>query len=215
MINSEDFRKACGTFDSAKCAAMLNGLLGTEMSSSPFILEEHVRQSGCLIQPRIKKEDEVRRAQFLTYCRSEITNSRDSELLDRFEQHVKHAELLEQGYRAILETLKNSPAGQLPPANQIWAAVGRAIREIVVLEEQIKKTASVQEDFFDPVGAKVKREGAPDIDPDFVVSTVTNVLGSTIMMLAHENGWIQNKRLTLPGFLATDEQTLLQAGSTA
>ena len=215
MINSDDFRRACGTFDSAQCAAMLNGIPAAEAASSPFVLEEHVRQSGCLIQPRIKPENEARRVQFVVYCRTELAKSGDADLVARFEQHLKHAELLERGYRAILDSLKNSRAGQLPPATQVWAAIGRAVREIVVLDEQIKKTASVHEGFFDPVGAKVKRDGAPDIDADFVVNTVANVLGSTIMMLAYENGWIQNKRLTLPDLVAADEPTLLQAGSTA
>lgn len=187
----------------------------SEASSSPFVLEEHVRQSGCLIQPRIKTGDKERRVQFVTYCRAELAKSADADLAARFEQHVKDAELLERGYRAILESLKSSPAGRHPPALQVWAAMGRAVREIAVLNEQIKKTASVQKGFFDPVGAKVKREGAPDISADFVVNTATNVLGSTIMMLAYENGWIQNKQLILPAQVAIDEPTLLEAGSTA
>jgi hypothetical protein len=212
MINSENFRKACGSFDSAKCTAMLGGLAVAESSKT---IEEHVRQSGCLIQPRIKPEDAKHREQFIAYCRAEIAKAGDADLIGRFDKHLADAQLIERAYREILDTLKSTQAGQLPPATQVWAAIGRATREIAVLNEQIKKTASLQEGFFDPIGAKVKREGAPDIDADFVVNTATNVLGSTIMMLAYENSWIQSKQLTLPAQVAIDEPTLLQAGSTA
>lgn len=212
MINSDDFRKACGTFDSAKCVAMLKDLEAAEASKA---LEEHVRQSGCLTQARIKQDNVKLREQFIAYCRSEIKKAGDVNLAERFEKHVAEAQLVERGYREILDTLKSSQAGQLSPGTQVWAAIGRAIREIADLNEQIQKTASVQEGFFDPVGAKVKRDGAPDIDADFVVNTATNVLGSTIMMLAYENDWIQNKKLSLPAQVAIDEPTLLQAESTA
>lgn len=214
-MNLEEFRKACGTFDSIKCAAMLNTIPATEADSRAVILEENVRQTGCFILARLKQGDELKRSQFLEFCRAEIAKSGEPELSVRFEQHVKDAASLERGYRAILDTLKDSPAGQLPPSAQVWAAIGRAVREIAVLRDQMNKTASVQEELFDPVGAKVKREGAPDIDPDFVINTVVNVLGSTIMMLAYENGWLDSKRLVLPGPVTVDEPTLLQAGITA
>jgi hypothetical protein len=215
MINLEEFRQACGTFDSVKCYFMLNSVPATEADSRAVILEEHVRQTGCLIQPRLKQGNELNRANFLEFCRAEIAKSGEHALSARFEEHVKDSALLERGYRAILDTLKGSPGGQLPPGAQVWAAIGRAVREIVVLHDQMKRAASVQEELFDPVGAKVKREGAPDIAPDFVVNTVVNVLGSTIMMLAYENDWLDNKRLVLPGPVTIDEPTLLQAGITA
>jgi hypothetical protein len=212
MINSDNFRKACGAFDSAKCTEMFKGLAVAEAAK---VLEEHVRQSGCLIQPRIKLGNAKLREQFIAYCRAEIAKAGDADLSKHLDQHVADAQLIEKGYREILDALKSSQAGQLPAATQVWAAIGRAIREIAVLKEQMQKTASVREKYFDPVVATVKREGAPDIDADFVVNMATNVLGSTIMMLAYENGWIQDMQLTLPGQVAIDETTLLRANSTA
>lgn len=214
-MNADDFRAACGNFDISRCSSLLESVSAEDAQLIPQIIEEHVRESGCLTQPRPKKGCEQVKREFIDYCRNEIGKGDDTELIAKFEKHVNEAEILQSGYHEILRSLKNSEAGKLTPAQQVWASLERAIREIKILESQLDQTAASHQGFVDPVRAKVKRENSSDIDPDFVVNTVTNVLGSTILMLAYENGWIKNDQLRLPDRQSVNEQMRFQVGTTA
>jgi len=214
-MNAEDFRAACGNFDISRCSSLLESLSAEDAELIPQIIEENVRESGCLIQPRPKKGSEHVKRKFIEYCRNKIGQDGDTELTAKFEKHLNEAEILQSGYHEILKSLKNSEAGKLTPAQQVWSSLERAVSEIKVLESQLEQTAASHQGFVDPVRAKVKRENSSDIDPDSVVNTVTNVLGSTILMLAYENGWIKSQQLRLPDRQSVSEQMRFQAGTTA
>jgi hypothetical protein len=215
LMDEESFRKACGAFDIDACTSQLAALSPDEIGSAPEILENQVRQTGCLINPRISAEAEAKRAAFIEFCRNYMSGQSDQAVLEAFDEHLAEVKLMERAYRAVLTTLKEYPSGQWEPDVQLWAAFGRAAKEVEFVYNQMKKPDAIKGEFFDPMGAKITRDGAPDIDPDFVVTSATRILGATIMMLAWDNGWNAGGILVIPNRRDVEEEKLLQAGITA
>jgi hypothetical protein len=214
-MDEESFRRACGNFDVATCTAQLAALPVEQADSASKILERHVRETGCLIEPRITPEEETKRSAFIDFCRTFISGRSEEGVLKAFEKHLAETLLLERGYKAVLTTRKEFPSGQWEPDVQLWAAFERAAKEIEFTYKQMNDPGAIRGEFFDPVGAKITRAGASDIDPDFVVSSATNILGATIMMLAWENGWNAGGKVIVPNRKEIDEEKRLQAGLTA
>ncbi|WPJ97530.1 NERD domain-containing protein [Coraliomargarita algicola] len=215
MISPEEFKKACGKFDLKKCKSLLDGVSIDEKTLIPTFIEKHVRLSGCLIKKSHSKEKQALQQKFITYCRSEISKSNDSKLISRFDQHIIEAAIVERGYQEILKTLKETPAGKLPPNDQVWAAIGRAVREIQLVLEQSTGAFSANEGILDVMSPVITGADGERHNPDSIINNVTHALGDTILMLAYENGWISNQKLVIPNIVMSDEDSLLKSGTTA
>lgn len=174
----------------------------------------HIRRYSDWIAKYPHKGFEKRRERFF----SELARYAGQRLGARAPQKVTAVlaliNLIEHGYRAILDVLDKCAIGKQPPAVRVSACVSRACQEYQDLLRRRDKALKTAKELDVMAGIEIRDDNGNVISPDAVIEGLTASVAMTLIMEAYKNDWFVNDVVVLPALPAVGEQERFQSGAT-
>jgi len=176
------------------------------------ILEKNIIQSGFMILRGSRKKRDSFYHGILSFLED------DSKSYSLIDSTLINAEKIEALFDEIRELLPKCDISKIPVDEQCWSHIYRAHNEA----QDIKKSAIDSMNYpangeyhilpkavhYDP------KNGESPVDIDAIFETIIGALTITIKMLAYENKWVKEDKITIPEQIEASLDGIFKAGST-
>lgn len=124
--------------------------------------------------------------------------------------------LIEHGYRSILDVLAKCPISTRLPEVRIAAAVSRAGYQYLDLLHRCDAALAASGELNLPSGLRLKDDGGNTVSPDAVLDLIVETVAMTIIMESYNNSWFEpgSEMVVLPDLPDAGDKERFEAGAT-
>jgi hypothetical protein len=215
MYDREQMKVAVGQLSWKKILDVLaaDALASTEAYDR---LVEDVVRTGCLIKKHATDEQRKARDAFRTNFREFIVEKSTTDLVNYLDAHLLECERIERAFDTILSSLAECDVSKRSIQEQVWAVIERTVAEIELIHQKlgefvVKSPTANGFAFMNPLNVKIKNEQGELVNPDALVNTLIEAMGSSIKLLAYQGRLLDGKRIVLPPYTSVDETMQTEA----
>jgi hypothetical protein len=205
-------KKALAEVDWPKLRSHLDSI---DLSTDTVVeLCGHIQRYSDWVAKYPRKSFENRRKKFF----SELAKYAGQRLGARAPQKVTAVlaliNLIEHGYRAILDVLDKCAIGKQQPAVRVSACVSRACYEYQELLRRRDSALKKAKELDVMAEIEIRDDDGNVISPDAVIEGLAASVTMTVIMESYKNDWFVNDVVVLPVLPAVGEQERFQSGAT-
>lgn len=194
MLDYSAVIEALRKLDPLAYQASMGGDTLVNPTTARLVLRD-LRHTGCLVIRFANPKSELKRDNLVTFLEGEFAQCPDDNIKKAFRSHVSDAGIIEECYRTISNSMKQSEIWKLAPEAQAWAMLKSATEKSqdlkVRINQAITKSASALGQGFplDPTQIKLETEAGIQVDPENAEAAIIESTGSTLSLLGHINNW--------------------------
>jgi len=175
----------------------------------------HIRRYSNLICKYPQKSYERKRNQFFKSLQNFVKTQLGNKAENDFLQEVQLIQTIENGYRGILEFLKNRCSiSQHPAPVRVSASISRACYEYKEFKRRHDLALSKAKDLNMTTGVLIEGDDSNRISPDAILDSLSEAVALTLIMEAYQNNWFVDDIVILPNLPSVGDEERYQSGST-
>jgi hypothetical protein len=177
------------------------------------VLLGHIRRTNSLVMAYPNAKREKQREKFLGSLQA-YAHAKLGQAALLLVQECNLLNKVEQGYRSILDLLKQCEISKLPPDVRAAAYISRAARQCELVTRSFHDALKARKEIGLP-GMLLRDENDAPFSPDGAITAIIECLSITLVMEAHKNKWFDVERnVVLPPLPTIGDQERYKAGST-